>query len=170
MAIEHTLVLIKPDAVAKRVVGEIVSWIERQAELLEIVELALFQMTPSLAAELYAEHEGKAFFGDLVAHMSSGPIVALVLRGEGAVRRWREAMGPVDSRSILPERRRAALLAEPIELVSLHPAHGNLRAAFCDPEILYKNALHGSDSAVSAAREIDLLFGTMSTFGEREDL
>src|SRR4029077_9570954 len=133
MAVERTLVLIKPDAVQRKLAGEILARFERRG--LEIREAKLVQVDRELAEQHYAEHVDKPFFGELVEFITSSPTLALVLEGEGAIKVVRTTMGatnPVD--------------AGPGTI------RGDLALAMPD------NLVHGSDSAESAAREISLWF------------
>jgi len=131
---ERTLVLIKPDGVARRVIGEIISRIERKG--LTIAALELKQVTNELAAAHYAEHKDRPFFGDLLEFITSGPVVAAVLEGPRAVAAFRQLAGGTD----------------PVEKA----APGSIRGDF-GLETQF-NLVHGSDSAESAAREIALWF------------
>ena len=133
MAIERTFSIIKPDAVAKNVIGEIVSRFEKAG--LSIVASRMEQLTVDKAKGFYAEHEGKGFFEDLVNYMSSGPVIVQVIEGEGAIALNRQLMG------------------------ATNPADadvGTIRADFA--ESIEANAVHGSDSPESAAREISYFF------------
>lgn len=134
MALERTLSIIKPDAVAKNVIGEIYSRFERAG--LKIVEAKMLQLDDALAGGFYAEHKERPFYKDLVGFMTSGPVVVSVLEGEGAVLRHRELMGATN----------------PAEA-----AAGTLRADYAAS--IDANAVHGSDSLESAAREIAYFFG-----------
>ncbi len=134
MAIERTLSIIKPDAVAKNVIGKIYSRFESNG--LKIVEAKMLTLTKELAEGFYAEHNGRPFFADLVAFMTSGPVVVQVLEGENAVAKNRELMGATN-----PKEAEA----------------GTIRADFA--ESIDANAVHGSDSPTSAAREIAYFFG-----------
>lgn len=136
MAIERTLSIIKPDAVAKNVIGEIYNRFERGG--LQIVAARMAHLTEAQASEFYAVHKERPFFNDLVAFMISGPILIQVLEGENAVLKNRELMGatfPKDAES------------------------GTIRADFCVIEgDQGENAVHGSDSAENAAIEINIFF------------
>jgi nucleoside-diphosphate kinase len=134
MAVERTLSIIKPDAVAKNVVGEIYSRFERSG--LKVVEAKMVQLDDELAGGFYAEHKERPFYKDLVGFMTSGPVMISVLEGEGAVLRHRELMGATN----------------PAEA-----AAGTLRADYAAS--IDANAVHGSDSLESAAREIGYFFG-----------
>ena len=133
MAIERSFSIIKPDAVAKDVIGKITSRFEKAG--LRIVASRMEHLTVEKAKGFYAEHDGKPFFEDLVAYMSSGPVIVQVLAGEGAIALNRELMGATN----------------PAEA-----AEGTIRADFA--ESIDANAVHGSDSLVSAAREISYFF------------
>ena len=134
MAVERTLSIIKPDAVAKNVVGEIYSRFERSG--LKVVEAKMVQLDDELAGGFYAEHKERPFYKDLVGFMTSGPVMISVLEGEGAVLRHRELMGATN----------------PAEA-----AAGTLRADYAAS--IDANAVHGSESLESADREIGYLFG-----------
>lgn len=133
MATERTLSIIKPDAVGKNVIGEIYSRFEKAG--LKIVAAKMLQLDDDSAGGFYAEHEGKPFYGDLIEFMTSGPVMVQVLEGEGAVMLNRELMGATN----------------PAEA-----AAGTIRADFANS--IDANAVHGSDSTASAAREIDYFF------------
>jgi len=133
MAIERTLSIIKPDAVGKNVIGEIESRFEKAG--LKIVAAKMQQLDEESAGGFYAEHKGKGFFGDLIAFMTSGPVMVQVLEGESAVAKNRELMGATN-----PAQAEA----------------GTIRADFA--QSIDANAVHGSDSAASAEREINYFF------------
>ena len=133
MAVERTLSIIKPDAVAKNVVGEILSRFEKAG--LQVVAAKMIQLDDEKAGGFYAEHKERPFFGDLVSFMTSGPVVVQVLEGEGAIALNRELMGPTNPKEA---------------------AAGTIRADFA--ESIDANAVHGSDSAASAEREIAYFF------------
>ena len=135
MDTERTFSIIKPDAVAKNVIGEIVSRFERAG--LRVVASRMEHLTVEMAKDFYAEHEGKPFFEDLVNYMSAGPIIVQVLEGENAIAQNRELMGATNPKEA---------------------AAGTIRADFA--ESIDANAVHGSDSPESAAREIDYFFTT----------
>lgn len=134
MAIERTLSIIKPDAVAKNVIGQIESRFENAG--LKIVEMQLKQLSKEEAEGFYAEHKERPFFADLVNFMISGPVVVQALEGENAILTNRDLMGATNPKEA---------------------AAGTIRADFA--ESIDANAVHGSDSAVSAAREIAYFFG-----------
>lgn len=131
---ERTLVLIKPDGVERRMVGEIIGRIERKG--LTLVALELKQVSEELARAHYAEHEGKGFFGELLEFITSGPVVAAVIEGPRAIAAWRQLAGGTD----------------PVEKAAPGSIRGDLGL-----ETQY-NLVHGSDSPESAAREIGLWF------------
>ncbi|RME34223.1 MAG: nucleoside-diphosphate kinase [Gammaproteobacteria bacterium] len=136
MAIERTLSIIKPDAVAANHIGDIIAAIEGAG--LRIVAAKMLRLSRQQAEEFYAEHRGKPFFESLVDFMTSGPVVVQVLEGEDAIARYRKLMGATDPRK-----------AEP----------GTLRYRFArDNEDMAMNAVHGSDSPASAEREIAFFF------------
>ncbi len=133
MATERTLSIIKPDAVAKNAVGQILSRFE--AAGLKIVALKMQQLSQEQAEGFYAEHSERPFFKDLVAFMTSGPVSVQVLEGEGAVLANRDLMGATNPQEA---------------------AAGTIRADFA--ESIDANAVHGSDSTESAAREVAYFF------------
>ena len=133
MSVEQTLSIIKPDAVAKNVTGQINSRFE--AAGLQIVAQKMLRLSDELAGGFYAEHKGRPFYPDLVAFMTSGPVVVQVLEGEGAILKNRELMGATN----------------PAEADA-----GTIRADFA--RSIDANAVHGSDSPASAAREIAYFF------------
>ena len=133
MSVERTLSIIKPDAVGKNVIGEILARFEKNG--LKIVAAKMLQMTQEQAAGFYAEHHGKPFFDSLVSYMISGPVVVQVLEGDNAIALNRKLMGATNPKD-----------AEP----------GTIRADFA--ESLDANAVHGSDSPASAEREIAYFF------------
>ena len=133
MAIERTLSIVKPDAVAKNVIGEIYSRFEKNG--LKIVAAKMLHMDAAKAGGFYKEHEGRPFFEPLIEFMTSGPVVVQVLEGDGAVLKNRELMGATNPKEAKP---------------------GTIRADFA--ETIDANAVHGSDSPESAAREIAYFF------------
>lgn len=133
MAIERTLSIIKPDAVGKNVIGEIYSRFEKAG--LRIVAARMLQLTDESAGGFYAEHRERGFFKDLIAFMTSGPVIVQVLEGENAVMVHRDLMGATNPKDA---------------------AAGTIRADFAVS--IDANAVHGSDSATSAAREIAYFF------------
>ena len=128
-----TFVMVKPDGVRRGLVGEVVRRFEQKG--LKLKALKLIQVTPELAAAHYAEHREKSFYGDLVAFITSGPSVPMVLEGREAVSVARTLMGATDPAKALP---------------------GTIRGDF-GAEIT-ENIVHGSDSPESASREIGLYF------------
>ncbi len=135
MSVEQTLSIIKPDAVSKNHIGEIVARFEKAG--LTIAALRLIQLSRAQAEGFYAEHKGRPFFDGLVDFMISGPVVVQVLSGENAILLNRELMGATDPAKAAP---------------------GTIRADFA--EAIDANAVHGSDSPASAAREIAYFFGS----------
>ncbi len=133
MAVERTLSIVKPDGVRKNVIGEVYRRFE--AAGLRIVAARMQRLSPAEAEGFYEVHRARPFFKDLVAYMTSGPVVVQVLEGENAVARNREIMGATDPKKAAPGTIRADL-AESIE----------------------QNVVHGSDSAENAAREIGYFF------------
>ena len=134
MAVERTLSIIKPDAVAKNAVGQILSRFE--AAGLKVVALKMQQLSQQQAEGFYAEHSERPFFKDLVAFMTSGPVSVQVLEGEGAILKNRDLMGATNPQEA---------------------AAGTIRADFATS--IDANAVHGSDSENSAAREVAYFFG-----------
>jgi nucleoside-diphosphate kinase len=134
MAIERTLSIIKTDAVAKNVIGEIYSRFEDND--LRIVAAKMLHLTREQAEGFYAVHRERPFFKDLVDFMLSGPVMVQVLEGEGAIAKNRDVMGATNPKEA---------------------AAGTIRADFA--ESIDENAVHGSDSAENAAIEIDFFFG-----------
>ncbi|MBU6348231.1 MAG: nucleoside-diphosphate kinase [Actinomycetales bacterium] len=130
---EQTLVLIKPDGVARGLVGEVISRIERKGY--KIVALELRTLTPEIAQSHYGEHKDKPFFPSLVEFITSGPLVAAVVEGPDAILSWRQMMGATNPANAAP---------------------GTIRGDLATETQL--NVTHGSDSAESAAREINLFF------------
>ena len=133
MAVERTLSIIKPDAVGKNIVGKIYSRFETNG--LRIVASKMLRLSDEVAGGFYAEHRERPFFPDLIKFMTSGSVVVQVLEGEGAVLKNRELMGATN-----PKEADA----------------GTIRADFASS--IDANAVHGSDSAESAAREIGYFF------------
>lgn len=131
---ERTLVLIKPDGVQRRMIGEIIGRIERKGLIIAALELK--HVSEELASEHYAEHKGKPFFGSLLEFITSGPVVAAVVEGPRAITAFRQLAGGTD----------------PVEKAVPGSIRGDLGL-----ETQY-NLVHGSDSAESAVREIGLWF------------
>jgi nucleoside-diphosphate kinase len=140
MAVERTLSIVKPDAVAKGATGEILRRFE--AAGLRILALKKLQLSEALAEGFYAVHRERPFFGSLVKFMTSGPVVVSVLEGEGAVAKNRELMGPTDS--------------------SKAPA-GTIRGDFGTD--IERNAVHGSDAPETAKVEIAYFFNAAEILG-----
>ena len=133
MAIERTLSIIKPDAVSKNVIGQIYSRFEKAG--LKVVAAKMMHLSEEKAGGFYAEHKERPFYADLVGFMTSGPVMIQVLEGENAVIVNRDLMGATNPKEA---------------------AAGTIRAAFA--ESIDANAVHGSDSPASAAREISYFF------------
>ena len=133
---DRTLILVKPDAFARNLTGEIIARFERKG--LKIVALRAMTVTRELAERHYAEHSERPFFGELVDFITSGPIVAMVLEGTDAVRAARQVIGATDP---------------------LEAATGSIRGDFAVE--VGQNMVHGSDSAESAARESALFFAEL---------
>lgn len=133
MAVERTLSIIKPDAVSKNVIGKIINQFEHAG--LKVVAARMKSLSQKEAEGFYAEHSERGFFNDLVAFMTSGPVFVQVLEGEDAIAKNRLLMGSTD-----PKKAEA----------------GTIRAEFADS--IDANAVHGSDSAMSAEREITYFF------------
>jgi nucleoside-diphosphate kinase len=134
MAVESTLLIVKPDGVRRGLIGEVLRRVE--AKGLRIAEMRLMQIDRTLAEEHYAEHREKPFFAELVAFITSGPVVVARLEGEGAIDVWRTLMGPTNPASAPP---------------------GTIRGDL--GLIITENVVHGSDSPSSAERELGLFFG-----------
>lgn len=139
MAVERTLSIIKPDAVAKNVIGQITSRFENAG--LRIVAARMMWLSRQQAEGFYSVHRERPFFGDLVAFMTSGPVVIQVLEGENAIQKNRELMGATDPRKA---------------------AKGTIRADFA--QSIDANAVHGSDSPQTAATEIAYFFAADDIF------
>jgi nucleoside-diphosphate kinase len=132
---ERTLILVKPDGVRRRLIGEVIARIERKG--LEITALELRTLDSGTAKQHYGEHEGKPFFDELVSFITGGPLVAMVVEGEQAVTAMRTLMGVTDPVKALP---------------------GTIRGDYALE--IGQNLVHGSDSPESAEREIALFFGS----------
>jgi nucleoside-diphosphate kinase len=131
--VDRTLILVKPDAFARGLTGEIISRFERKG--LRIVALEHRTLDENIATQHYAEHEGKPFFGELVEFITSGPLVAMVLEGQEAVRAARQVIGATNP---------------------LEASPGSIRGDFAIE--VGQNLVHGSDSPESADREVALFF------------
>ena len=134
MAIERTFSIIKPDAVARNLIGEIVSRFEHNG--LRVIAMRMLHLTREQAEGFYAVHRERPFYKDLVSFMTSGPVVVQVLEGENAILRNRELMGATNPQEAAP---------------------GTIRADFA--ETVDENAVHGSDAPETAAQEIEFFFG-----------
>jgi nucleoside-diphosphate kinase len=139
MTIQRTLSIIKPDATSKNIIGKIIDRFEENG--LKVVAGKLIHMDETKAAGFYAEHEGRPFFDNLVQYMTSAPVFVQVLEGDNAVLKNRELMGATNPSEADP---------------------GTIRADFA--ETIDANAVHGSDSADSAAREISYFFDDSEIF------
>ncbi|HSQ70410.1 MAG TPA: nucleoside-diphosphate kinase [Steroidobacteraceae bacterium] len=133
MAVERTLSIVKPDGVAKNVIGEVYRRFEQAG--LRIVAARMMQLTRAQAEAFYAVHRERPFYRDLVDYMISGPVVVQVLEGESAVARNREIMGATDPKKADP---------------------GTIRADLADS--IEQNVVHGSDSLENASREVAFFF------------
>ncbi len=136
MAIERTLSIIKPDAVAKNVIGKIYSRFETNA--LTVIAARMVHLSEREAGEFYAVHRERPFFAPLVEFMTSGPVMVQVLEGEGAIQKNRDLMGATDPKKAAP---------------------GTIRADFATS--IDANAVHGSDGTDTAAVEIGFFFPTL---------
>ena len=145
MAVEMTLILCKPDAVSRGLVGEIVGRLERRGYLL--IATKLMQLPGDKAREHYAEHKDKPFFGELVDFITSGPIVALAVEGENAIEGCRQLMGATNPLTAAP---------------------GSIRADFA--QSIGRNLVHGSDSKASAERELKIFFTESDFVSRKHDL
>jgi nucleoside-diphosphate kinase len=133
MAVERTLSIIKPDAVAKNVIGEIYTRFEKAG--LQIAAARMMQLSREQAEGFYAVHKERPFFNDLVSFMISGPVMVQVLEGENAIAKNREIMGATNPKEAAP---------------------GTIRADFADS--IDANAVHGSDAPETAKQEIEFFF------------
>ena len=134
MAIESTLLIVKPDGVARGLVGEVLRRVETKGLTIEQMDLRTIER--ATAEEHYGEHREKPFFGELVDFITSGPVVVAKITGEDAITCWRTLMGPTNPVAAPP---------------------GSIRGDFAT--VIDKNIVHGSDSPESAARELQLFFG-----------
>ena len=139
MAIERTLSIVKPDAVAKNVIGKIYQRFEDAG--LKIVAARQVHLSAREAGQFYAVHKDRPFFADLVEFMTSGPVMIQVLEGEGAIAKNRELMGATDPKKAAP---------------------GTIRADFADS--IDANAVHGSDAPETAAVEVAFFFPGMNVY------
>jgi nucleoside-diphosphate kinase len=131
---DRTLILVKPDAFARNLTGEVITRFERKG--LRLAALKMIMLDEDTAREHYAEHEGKPFFDALVTFITSGPIVAMILEGPNAIDAARQLIGSTDG---------------------VRAAPGSIRGDYALE--VRRNLVHGSDSAESAAREIAIFFG-----------
>lgn len=131
---QRTFVMVKPDGVRRRLVGEVVTRIESKGY--SIREMKLFTIDESLASKHYAEHSEKPFFGELVSFITSGPVVAMVVEGPDVIAGMRQIMGATNP---------------------LEAAPGSIRGDLAT--VITENIVHGSDSPESAEREVNLFFG-----------
>lgn len=139
MAFEYTLSIIKPDAVAKNAVGEIISRFEKNG--LKVVAARMMHLSDEQAGQFYAVHRERPFYADLVKFMTSGPVMVQVLAGDNAIARNRELMGATNPKEALA---------------------GTIRADFADS--IDANAVHGSDGPETAAQEIAFFFNDKEIF------
>jgi len=145
MAIERTLILIKPDAVSRGLIGQITARIEARGYI--ITALKLMQLDGERARAHYAEHKGKPFFDGLVTFITSGPLVAIAVEGEGAIEGCRQLIGATDPLAAAP---------------------GSIRGDLA--QTIGRNLVHGSDSGASAGRELKLFFNDNEFMSRRHDL
>ena len=134
MSIERTLFIVKPDAVQRNLIGRILAHVEQEG--FRIAEARLTRLTREQCQEFYAEHQGKPFFNDLVAYMTSGPVMLACLERENAIAKLSEVVGATDPAQAAP---------------------GTIRKTFGESK--QANSVHRSDSAASAEREVKLFFG-----------
>jgi nucleoside-diphosphate kinase len=134
MAIESTLLIVKPDGIRRGLVGEVLRRIEAKGLTIEKMDLRVIERP--VAEEHYGEHREKPFFGELVDFITGGPVVVAKITGDDAITCWRTLMGPTD----------------PVQA-----APGSIRGDYAT--VIGENIVHGSDSAESAARELKLFFG-----------
>jgi nucleoside-diphosphate kinase len=134
MAVEHTFIMVKPDGVARGLVGEVISRLESKGLVLE--QIRGLTISKDLAETQYEEHVGKPFFPELVEFITSGPVVAMEWSGDGAIAACRALMGATDPKQAAP---------------------GTIRGDF--GLVVTENLVHGSDGPDSAKRELELFFG-----------
>ena len=139
MAVERTLSIIKPDAVAKNVIGEIYTRFEKAG--LKVIAARMMHLSRAEAEGFYAVHKARPFFNDLVSFMISGPVMVQALEGEGAILKNRDLMGATDPKKAAP---------------------GTIRADFADS--IDANAVHGSDATETAAVEIAYFFPALNVY------
>lgn len=145
MAIERTLILVKPDGVSRGLVGELLTRFERRGYV--ISAMRLMQLDGDRAREHYAEHKDKPFFGDLVGFITSGPLVAMAIEGEAAVEGCRQIIGATNP---------------------LGAAPGSIRGDLA--QTIGRNLVHGSDSKASADRELRIFFRDNDFVSRKHDL
>lgn len=145
MTIERTLILAKPDAVSRGLIGEITARLERRGYIISAMKL--MQLDGERAREHYGEHKGKAFFDALVDFITSGALVAMAIEGEGAIDGCRQLIGATNP---------------------LDAAPGSIRADFA--QTIGRNLVHGSDGAASAERELKIFFEDKDFVSRRHDL
>lgn len=145
MALETTLILCKPDAVSRGLVGEVIARIERRGYI--ITAMKLMQLPGDKAREHYAEHKDRPFFADLVNFITSGPLVALAVEGESSIEGMRQIIGATNPLTAAP---------------------GSIRADFA--QTIGRNMIHGSDSAASAERELKIFFNANEFVSRKHDL
>jgi nucleoside-diphosphate kinase len=145
MAIERTLILCKPDAVSRGLIGEITSRIERRGYVISAMKL--MQLDGDRARAHYTEHRAKAFFNDLVDFITNGPLVAMAVEGEGAIDGCRQLIGATDPLAAAP---------------------GSIRGDLA--QTIGRNLVHGSDGSASADRELALFFEDKDFVSRRHDL
>jgi nucleoside-diphosphate kinase len=145
MPIERTLILVKPDAVSRGLIGDVIARIERRGYI--ISALKLMQLDGDRAREHYSEHRSKAFFDDLVAFITSGPLVAIAVEGERAIDGCRQMIGATDPVGAAP---------------------GSIRGDLA--QTIGRNLVHGSDAQASAQRELKLFFDDKDFMSRRHDL
>ncbi|MEM2234312.1 MAG: nucleoside-diphosphate kinase [Desulfurococcaceae archaeon] len=133
MVVERTLILIKPDGVERGLIGEIISRFEKKG--FRIIGLKMLKFNRELAEKFYSVHKGKEFFNELVNYIASGPVVAMVIEGESAIKVSRTIIGPTDGREAPP---------------------GTIRGDYSLSKL--KNTVHASDSVDSASYEISVIF------------
>ncbi|HTU70359.1 MAG TPA: nucleoside-diphosphate kinase [Candidatus Baltobacteraceae bacterium] len=145
MALETTLILCKPDAVSRGLVGEIISRIERRGYI--IIAMKLMQLPGDKAREHYAEHKDKPFFGDLVSFITSAPLVAMAVEGENAIEACRQLIGATNPVTAAP---------------------GSIRGDLA--QTIGRNLVHGSDSKGAAERELKIFFAPNEHVSRKHDL
>jgi nucleoside-diphosphate kinase len=145
MTIERTLILCKPDAVSRGLIGDITARVERRGYI--IVAMKMLQLDGDRARAHYAEHDGKPFFGELVEFITSGPLVALAVEGENAIEGCRQIIGATNPLTAAP---------------------GSVRGDLA--QTIGRNLVHGSDSKGSAERELKIFFDANEFVSRRHDL